>query len=247
MSDQQRAPVEDQRVDAVLGALGDARPADGLEQRVLQRLAAEPVTVSPTLASRLPRLRFALPAAVAACALCTAVVVLHHAKTAPPRQDATVAASAVTKNKGFKSPAEDAAAHGAAQRIPERVHAAALRSGAFCDAGPCSGGARGVLAEPQLATASPKDATRERSYPAPAMPLTEQERLLLAIAHRDDPVQIAMLDPTERSMRQAREHAETVRFFTPPPLPPDLQHEIDAALRSQDVNTPPPNEQLSQE
>ena len=87
---------------------------------------------------------------------------------------------------------------------------------------------------------------REPSYPAPPMPLTEQERLLLQIAHRNDPVQVAMLDPVERGLTQARERAATTRFFTPAPLPAELQQQVNAALRSQYVNTPPPSELLAQ-
>jgi len=51
------------------------------------------------------------------------------------------------------------------------------------------------------------------SHPAPPMPLTEQERLLLRIAHRGDPVQVAMLDPRMRAARDAEEGAEFQRFF----------------------------------
>ena len=75
------------------------------------------------------------------------------------------------------------------------------------------------------------------------MPLTEQERLLLQIAHRNDPVQVAMLDPVERNLQIARERAESARFFAPPPLPHELQQEIHAALRSQYVNTAPPDDE----
>jgi hypothetical protein len=51
------------------------------------------------------------------------------------------------------------------------------------------------------------------SYPAPPMPLTEQERLLLRISHRVDPVEMAMLDPKLRAMQDAEEKAEFQRFF----------------------------------
>jgi hypothetical protein len=51
------------------------------------------------------------------------------------------------------------------------------------------------------------------SHPAPPMPLTEQERLLLKIAHRGDPVQVAMLDPRMRAARDAEEQTEFQRFF----------------------------------
>jgi hypothetical protein len=51
------------------------------------------------------------------------------------------------------------------------------------------------------------------SHPAPPMPLTEQERLLLRIVHKGDPVEMAMLDPMQRASRNAEERAEFQRFF----------------------------------
>jgi hypothetical protein len=54
---------------------------------------------------------------------------------------------------------------------------------------------------------------RAGNHPAPPMPLTEQERLLLKIAHKSDPVEIAMLDPRMRAARDAEEGAEFQRFF----------------------------------
>jgi hypothetical protein len=57
------------------------------------------------------------------------------------------------------------------------------------------------------------------SFPAPPMPLTEQERLLLKIAHRGDPVEMAMLDPKIRAAREREEEAEVQRFFVRPKVP----------------------------
>jgi hypothetical protein len=48
------------------------------------------------------------------------------------------------------------------------------------------------------------------------MPLTEQERLLLRIAHKGDPVEMAMLDPKIRAAREREEEAEVQRFFVRP-------------------------------
>jgi hypothetical protein len=53
------------------------------------------------------------------------------------------------------------------------------------------------------------------SHPAPPMPLTEQERLLLRIVHRGDPVELAMLDPMRRAARDVEEQTEFQRFFKP--------------------------------
>lgn len=51
------------------------------------------------------------------------------------------------------------------------------------------------------------------NHPAPPMPLTEQERLLLRIVHKGDPVEMAMLDPMVRAARNVEEQAEFQRFF----------------------------------
>lgn len=51
------------------------------------------------------------------------------------------------------------------------------------------------------------------SFPAPPMPLTAQERLLLRLVHKVDPVEMAMLDPKFRAMQEAEEKAEFQRFF----------------------------------
>jgi hypothetical protein len=50
------------------------------------------------------------------------------------------------------------------------------------------------------------------------MPLTEQERLLLRIAHKGDPVELAMLDPMQRAARNAEEQTEFQRFFGAAPI-----------------------------
>lgn len=55
------------------------------------------------------------------------------------------------------------------------------------------------------------------SHPAPPMPLTEQEKLLLRIAHAGDPVELAMLNPEIRARREAQGEAEFKEFFPPPP------------------------------
>ncbi len=55
------------------------------------------------------------------------------------------------------------------------------------------------------------------SHPAPPMPLTEQEKLLLRIAHTGDPVELAMLNPEIRARREAQGEAEFQEFFPPPP------------------------------
>jgi hypothetical protein len=59
------------------------------------------------------------------------------------------------------------------------------------------------------------DEMHAASHPAPPMPLTDQEKLLLRIAHKGDPVEFAELDPVQRAARYAEEKAEVQRFFVP--------------------------------
>lgn len=53
------------------------------------------------------------------------------------------------------------------------------------------------------------------SQPAPPMPLTEQERLLLRAVHDHDPVELAMLEPEKRAAQFQKEKAEVKSFFEP--------------------------------
>jgi hypothetical protein len=51
------------------------------------------------------------------------------------------------------------------------------------------------------------------SRPEPPLPLTEQERLLLRIARKRNPEELAALDPVMRATRYAKEKAEFEKFF----------------------------------
>ncbi len=55
------------------------------------------------------------------------------------------------------------------------------------------------------------------SYPAPPAPLTEQEKLLLEIAHRGDREDFELLNPETVTRELAQNMAEFDHFFPPPP------------------------------
>jgi hypothetical protein len=60
-------------------------------------------------------------------------------------------------------------------------------------------------------------AASEQGFPAPPMPLTDQEKMLLRLAHRADPAEeIAMLTPEGKAVRDAQADAEFLAFFPPP-------------------------------
>ena len=56
---------------------------------------------------------------------------------------------------------------------------------------------------------------RAPSHPAPEMPLTEQEKLMLRIVRGGDPVELAELDPRVRAAQDAEQKAEFKDFFEP--------------------------------
>ena len=58
------------------------------------------------------------------------------------------------------------------------------------------------------------------SFPAPPLPLTEQERLLLALVRQEAPQRLIPLTESSRSAAAQREKSAVTEFFAPlPPLP----------------------------
>ncbi len=55
------------------------------------------------------------------------------------------------------------------------------------------------------------------SFPAPPAPLTEQEKMLLRIAHRGDPKDLELLNPEAAARELAQNMAAFDHFFPPPP------------------------------
>jgi hypothetical protein len=53
------------------------------------------------------------------------------------------------------------------------------------------------------------------SHPAPPLPLTRQEQLLLHVVHQVDPRQLAMLNPSMQARQNAKEKDEFQKFFGP--------------------------------
>ncbi len=58
--------------------------------------------------------------------------------------------------------------------------------------------------------------TKAASFPAPPMPLTEQEKLILRMVREGNSVELAMLDPKMEALRDAEEKEEFQRFFAKP-------------------------------
>jgi hypothetical protein len=71
----------------------------------------------------------------------------------------------------------------------------------------------------EFAPGSEETALREMrapSMPAPPLPLTREEQLLLRVVKTGAPEEIAMLDAAQRERAEAVGKAEVQRFFEPP-------------------------------
>jgi hypothetical protein len=66
---------------------------------------------------------------------------------------------------------------------------------------------------PRTAPTRPREETQLASYPAPALPLTEQERLLLRLAHRHDVQNVAILNRDVQTAASAEAAKQFQQFF----------------------------------
>ncbi len=62
-------------------------------------------------------------------------------------------------------------------------------------------------------SATPPRETKLAGYPAPPLPLTEQERLLLRLAHRHDVQSVAILNPDLQAAQSAEAAKQFQQFF----------------------------------
>ena len=67
--------------------------------------------------------------------------------------------------------------------------------------------------------------TEVASYPAPPLPLTEQEKLLLRLAHRGDAEDMAILNPDVQAAQSARATEQFQQFFEIKPA--EMRSEIE--------------------
>jgi len=204
----------DALIDHVLTGLRDTVPPDGLETRIAHRIqeAAEahtpPLFVFILNVVKDPRIllaaapRYTLAgtatAGAAIAVLLAASLIasnLHRSLPAHPVSTASTAhpAPAPQTIAAQKSrPLPVASFKPPAQRNPSRLPTP------LCDCDPIA------LAE-----------SNAPSHPAPQMPLTQQERLMLSVLRSGNQEEIAALNPTERDASLARDRADFQHFFAP--------------------------------
>jgi hypothetical protein len=204
-------------MEKVLAGLRDAAAPDGMERRILAGLEERAAVRSRSGWRQLlpvwlvaPARPVAVGSLVCGVALAGIVVVvfaipairrLGHTPMQAPQQ------------AGRNSVPAGAAALTAAEAAAESGRSALPRAGALSigkrKAERSAAGADVVLDSDSAAL----EEMHAASYPAPPMPLTEQERLLLRLVHKDDPVELAMLDPKLRALQDLEDKAEFQRFF----------------------------------
>ena len=174
----------------LLESLRDAQPHPGIEHRILKAMQAREKAASVSLWNRLrPQTlsRFAIGIASA-----LAIIGAFVAITLPPRRRAPVdTGHRVTLAVGAKSNA-DAIPH----QAPVPVRRPASR----------------ILPKHAHAV-TPTLNLRSASFPAPPLPLTEQEKLLLRLTRRRNPEDTAILNPAVQAAQSAKANEQFQQFF----------------------------------
>jgi hypothetical protein len=181
----------DKTIQRLLAGLRDAEPSAGMQSRVLIAMEAREAVASDSPWRRLisPWLLRPAIALSLACALASLIVAIavHQPRRAPEDVRSHATRADARQAKGPEAVAQKAPI------MPRRV------------------ASRGSLRRPGEVSAVPE--TQAASFPAPPLPLTEQERLLLRLAHRRDPEDTAILNPTVQAAQSAKATEQFQQFF----------------------------------
>jgi len=196
---------DDPVVDRVLRALGDLEPSAGMESRLLARLQAVEAEQA-SVHSKWWRGRVAWAAIALAVVALSVVGTRHRAVGTASRDVAVKRAVAVSVPQSNAPTVASTAVHAEARSSTRALHA--------------------VVVHEAVVEQRAVPATQEASFPAPPLPLTESERLLLQLKHRGDPVQLAQLSQPERNAAEERDRQQVREFFKPAPPPPDAYKDV---------------------
>ncbi len=192
----------DKTVDRLLAGLRSAEPSAGLEQRILQKIEdameGRPAMATDSARRRMLSLWRLRPASTPVWAALVAVGLFIATSTSRhPRPPSQVTRSPHTTASAWT-------AHQAPAVTPQ--HAAA----------------RVPLRHPR---APVEKETEAASQPAPPLPLTEQEKLLLRLTHRQDAQNLAILNRDEQTAQAARATEQFQQFFAIKPA--EMRSEIE--------------------
>jgi hypothetical protein len=174
----------DGTIERLLAGLRDAEPPAGIERRILEAIDGMEAREAAAPASLW---RWPLRPAIAMLLACA--VILMVAITVQQARHATPD----LKSADVRQPAKPEARALKAPPVPLRPRS------------------RVPVRPPQNEPAA--EETRVASFPAPPLPLTEQERLLLRLAHRGDADNMAILNPDVRTALTAKATEQFQQFF----------------------------------
>jgi hypothetical protein len=196
----------EKEIERVLAGLRDAEVPVGMEQRIVNavRDRAQVGAVRGWLPVWMDARRVGWGAGVMVMFAAVAMFyTMRRAPVLPQRHLVAVGRMPVASSKGAIEDARRGALDGMGRRpVQERLGASRLARRARAQ----------VIRDGDAVALSEM---RAASHPAPPLPLTEQEKLLLRIVHKGDPVELAMLDPMQRAAQEARDKADVKSFFEP--------------------------------
>jgi hypothetical protein len=190
----------DDTIEALLAGLRDAEPSAGMQRLILETMqtheAMTPVSSwrRMMLASRLhPVTAISSVCATALSASLIVAIAGHQPQHAPPD----------TRNAARSVPTSaDARRAIGAEAVVRKAPIEPRRTTARVPVRPPRGSDESAVGETQTA-----------SFPAPPLALTEQEKLLLHLAHRGDPENLGILNPDVRAAQTAKATEQFQQFF----------------------------------
>ena len=200
-------------IEKVLAGLRDIEAPTGMERRILAGLDGRAAERSASW--RWQRVvRRGVPVSYVACGAVLAVFVLALAVPVMRRFGHTPAQPKIAAVPAGSTPASRSVV--AATDAASAPREPKLRLASAPDASQeamvrVNGPVGDFAADPEDSVAMSE--MRAASFPAPPMPLTEQERLFLRITRSGETVELAVLDPHLRELEDREEKAEFQRFF----------------------------------
>jgi hypothetical protein len=238
----------DEAIDRVLAGLRESEAPVGLEGRILQamqvRAAAEPVEKPGWWSwSRMA----GCGAVLAGLLLVAAVSVPHRAPKAgqePVVATRVESAPMVTADRAQVDQVQ-AQSQVQVQAMQAQVHRMGAK-GMPAGAAKVNAGSQ----EPADSNAAEDALAREEmlapSHPAPPLPMTAQEKLLVQVISRHDPDELAMLNPEEQEKIEAKDEEAFKKFFgIPDAAKPEPQDGTGAKNAPADAKPPEPEAQAT--
>jgi hypothetical protein len=183
----------DEAIGQVLAGLRDVDAPIGMERRVLDAVQDRASVKS----ARMPPWVWGT---ALACAMvtCVAISIVYRAARVPVQSNGSSVPAVVVPKVALEAATKNVSPVLTAQSVRSKTNVKVKRAKVVRD------GDTAALRAMQAA-----------SFPAPPMPLTEQEKLLLRVVHHRDPEELAMLNQEMRDKREEDNNAEFQRFFEP--------------------------------